>query len=147
MDFWHPEFYNGYKEIELTHGGHRNRLSTVFWYISDAIGGQTSFPKAVVDGSPSNQCSCSENMQCDTTCSSSNYNVKLADSIEYANSLDKLNVECSTKLSVVPKRGKCIIFYNLLPNGDGDAFSEHAACPVSEGTKWAVNKWVWSANR
>ena len=37
-----------------------------------------------------------------------------------------------------------IIFYSLLPNGDGDVTSQHSACPVTSGVKWAANKWVWN---
>mmetsp|Transcript_22672 Transcript_22672/g.66008 ORF Transcript_22672/g.66008 Transcript_22672/m.66008 type:complete len:106 (+) Transcript_22672:1212-1529(+) len=50
----------------------------------------------------------------------------------------------SRGLSVAPEEGKVIIFYSLKPDGSGDRFSLHSACPVREGAKWAANKWVWS---
>ena len=47
---------------------------------------------------------------------------------------------------VSPKKGKVIMFYSLLPNGMGDRFSLHGACPVEgKRPKWAANKWVWSS--
>jgi prolyl 4-hydroxylase len=48
-------------------------------------------------------------------------------------------------LQVKPEKGKVIIFYNMLPSGEVDPYSLHAACPVKHGTKWAANKWVWNA--
>ena len=46
-----------------------------------------------------------------------------------------------------PKRGRGVVFYSLLPDGFGDEYSTHAACPVTAGTKWAANKWVWNMKR
>ena len=52
---------------------------------------------------------------------------------------------CDQGLKVTPKKGKVIMFYSLLPNGMGDRYSLHGACPVEgERPKWAANKWVWS---
>jgi len=44
-------------------------------------------------------------------------------------------------------KGKVIVFYSLKPDGSGDAYSLHSACPVKEGLKWAANKWVWNVNK
>ena len=49
-----------------------------------------------------------------------------------------------TGLKVKPEKGKVIIFYNMLPDGNMDEYSLHAACPVKKGIKWAANKWVWN---
>ena len=58
------------------------------------------------------------------------------------------NANCGTKgLSVHPQRGKVIVFYSLNPDGSGDNYSLHGACPVKEGTKWAANKWVWNTRQ
>ena len=49
-------------------------------------------------------------------------------------------------LHVQPKAGRGIVFYSLKPDGFGDEFSLHAACPPGEGqTKFAANKWVHNA--
>lgn len=54
--------------------------------------------------------------------------------------------DCSVGLKVKPERGKVIIFYSLLPNGNVDPTSLHGACPVlKDGIKWAANKWIWNA--
>eukprot|EP00941_MAST-03F_sp_MAST-3F-sp1_P005544 g5544.t1 len=50
-------------------------------------------------------------------------------------------------LSVYPERGKVIIFYSLLPDGNFDENSLHGGCDVKEGKKWAANKWVWNKPR
>jgi len=40
-----------------------------------------------------------------------------------------------------PEKGSCIVWFNLLLNGEGDYDTMHAGCPVLSGNKWAVNKW------
>lgn len=44
---------------------------------------------------------------------------------------------------VVPKKGSAVLFYNLLPDGNGDDLSLHSALPCVEGEKWLANFWVW----
>jgi prolyl 4-hydroxylase len=46
-------------------------------------------------------------------------------------------------LKVKPQRGKAILFYNMLPDGNYDERSQHAALPVSKGEKYLTNLWVW----
>lgn len=46
-------------------------------------------------------------------------------------------------LKVTPKVGKAVLFYNLLPDGNYDERSHHAAMPVKSGEKWLTNLWVW----
>ncbi|XP_059398686.1 prolyl 4-hydroxylase subunit alpha-2-like [Carassius carassius] len=41
-----------------------------------------------------------------------------------------------------PKRGTAVLWFNLLRNGDEDARTLHAACPVFVGSKWVANKWI-----
>jgi len=36
-------------------------------------------------------------------------------------------------------QGACVIWYNLLKNGDGDVSTRHAACPVLVGSKWGTS--------
>eukprot|EP00056_Hartaetosiga_gracilis_P006292 m.95297 g.95297 ORF g.95297 m.95297 type:complete len:523 (+) comp12433_c0_seq3:152-1720(+) len=44
--------------------------------------------------------------------------------------------------AVQPGHGDAVFWYNLFPNGDGDAQTLHAACPVLKGAKWVANKWI-----
>lgn len=53
------------------------------------------------------------------------------------------NGETSKALEVKPEKGKAILFYNLLPDGNYDELSMHAALPVKKGEKWLANLWVW----
>lgn len=53
------------------------------------------------------------------------------------------NAKTSEGLKVVPKVGKAILFYNLLPDGNMDELSIHAALPVLKGEKWIINLWIW----
>ena len=44
---------------------------------------------------------------------------------------------------MTPKKGSAVLFYNLLPDGNGDDLALHAALPCNEGEKWLANFWVW----
>jgi prolyl 4-hydroxylase len=46
-------------------------------------------------------------------------------------------------LTVKPKKGKAVFFYNMLPDGNLDERSLHAGLPVTQGEKWMANLWVW----
>lgn len=45
-------------------------------------------------------------------------------------------------ISVTPKKGYALLFYNCLPNGNVDYASLHAGAPVQEGEKWIATKWI-----
>jgi prolyl 4-hydroxylase len=55
-----------------------------------------------------------------------------------------MNAETEDALKVVPQKGKAILFYNMLPDGNMDDRSHHAGLPVLSGEKWLSNLWVWS---
>ena len=40
-----------------------------------------------------------------------------------------------------PKRGKAVIWKNLLPNGEGNRYTLHAGRPPVKGTKYIITKW------
>lgn len=46
-------------------------------------------------------------------------------------------------IKVHPGKGSAVLFYDLLPDGNGDDLSLHASLPVLEGEKWLANFWVW----
>ncbi|KAG2512461.1 hypothetical protein JM18_008545, partial [Phytophthora kernoviae] len=97
------------KKIEY---GYKNRMITVFWYMSDvAKGGHTNFARAGGLPPPSS------------------------------------NKGCTQGINVAPKKRKVVVFYSMLPNGEGDPKSLHAGCPVDEGIKLSGNKWVWNKSR
>ena len=59
--------------------------------------------------------------------------------------------DCSKGLSVTPKRGDALLFYNLLPSRSnvahrtlGDNSTYHAGCAIIAGEKWVANLWFWS---
>ncbi|CAB1105756.1 unnamed protein product [Ectocarpus sp. CCAP 1310/34] len=60
---------------------------------------------------------------------------------------EKLLLQCRRHMVVAPKRGQAVLFYNQHPDGRKDLSSEHGACPVIEGQKWAANLWVWNGPR
>ena len=53
------------------------------------------------------------------------------------------NAETSSALKVKPEKGKAILFYNILPDGNFDELSMHSSSPVTRGEKWLTNLWVW----
>ena len=50
-------------------------------------------------------------------------------------------------LLVQPVKGTAVLFYNMLPDGNADVYSVHAALPTRTGDKWLANLWVWDAPR
>jgi hypothetical protein len=61
---------------------------------------------------------------------------------------EALTAMCRTRFSTKPKRGKAVLFYSQLPNGEEDKMAVHGACPVMrDSVKWAANLWVWNAPR
>lgn len=45
-------------------------------------------------------------------------------------------------LRVEPKRGRAVLFHNLLPDGQPDARTLHAGLPVQAGEKWLATLWT-----
>ncbi|CAL4081924.1 unnamed protein product, partial [Meganyctiphanes norvegica] len=50
-------------------------------------------------------------------------------------------------LALWPKAGAAAFWHNLLPGGEGDVLTRHAACPVLVGSKWVSNKWIHEAGQ
>ncbi|CAM9620482.1 unnamed protein product, partial [Phaeothamnion confervicola] len=60
---------------------------------------------------------------------------------------EKLIAQCRSRLAFKPKKGAAVLFYSQHPDGAVDNASEHGACPVIRGQKWAANLWVWNGPR
>jgi prolyl 4-hydroxylase len=45
-------------------------------------------------------------------------------------------------LSVPPRPGSGLLFFNCLPDGSPDALSVHAGTPVRRGEKWLLSRWI-----
>ncbi len=43
-------------------------------------------------------------------------------------------------LALWPQKGSAAFWYNLLPSGEGNYLTRHAACPVLTGSKWGNSK-------
>lgn len=52
------------------------------------------------------------------------------------------NGETPAGLTASPKKGKAVLFYSQLPDGNMDDLSHHAALPVTKGEKFLINLWV-----
>ncbi|CAE7596223.1 P4HA1, partial [Symbiodinium natans] len=48
-------------------------------------------------------------------------------------------------LSIQPEPGAAVFWYNLRPRGEGDELVRHGACPVTEGEKLIVTRWIHAA--
>jgi len=44
---------------------------------------------------------------------------------------------------ITPKRGRAVLFYSMLPDGNLDTRSLHGGCQVRRGEKWSANFWIW----
>jgi len=52
-----------------------------------------------------------------------------------------VNGETDKGLRVTPQKGKAVLFYSHLPDGNMDDLSEHAALPVTE-VSMSYSKWM-----
>ena len=64
---------------------------------------------------------------------------------------DVVMSSCERGLRVKPKKRAALLWYNMLPLGNGhearpDRLSLHGGCDVIKGEKWASNKWVYNHN-
>jgi len=46
-------------------------------------------------------------------------------------------------IQVIPKLGKAVLFYNVLPDGNVDDLSIHGSNKITHGEKRAANLWLW----
>uniref|UniRef100_A0A7S3LIY1 Fe2OG dioxygenase domain-containing protein n=1 Tax=Aplanochytrium stocchinoi TaxID=215587 RepID=A0A7S3LIY1_9STRA len=46
-------------------------------------------------------------------------------------------------IQIKPQAGDAVLFYSMLPDGNGDDLSIHSGMPVYEGTKYICNLWSW----
>ena len=51
------------------------------------------------------------------------------------------------ELSIAPKMGSALLFFNCLPDGAVDPRSRHAGAPVTAGEKWLATKWLRQSRR
>lgn len=119
-------FREGYENFDTALQGGTNRLVTMFIYLNDVSeGGHTVFPHSRVHKDDPGYVASSGTQAFDEmpACASSHV------------------------LSIRPKRGNAILFYNQHPDGTLAFESEHGGCPVVSGTKWGANVWIWSAPR
>ncbi|XP_016975112.1 prolyl 4-hydroxylase subunit alpha-2 [Drosophila rhopaloa] len=65
--------------------------------------------------------------------------------IFYANDVEQggATVFPKLKISVFPQKGSCLFWYNIFDNGNPDPRSEHLECPVLQGNKKVLTKWVY----
>jgi prolyl 4-hydroxylase len=55
--------------------------------------------------------------------------------------------KCHNSLAIPPQQGTAALFYSITPDGRIDPQSLHGACPVTKGTKWGANIWIWNRQR
>ncbi|XP_017058855.2 prolyl 4-hydroxylase subunit alpha-1 [Drosophila ficusphila] len=69
---------------------------------------------------------------------------RIATAMLYATdvSLGGTTVFTKLKLTVEPKKGNALIWFNLNNAGDPDPLTEHSVCPVVIGSLWTITKWI-----
>lgn len=115
----HHDFF----QLSTSPGSHevlkgRNRFATFFMYLNDVEqGGETAFPDALVS-----------------------HGDRLANRGADLCKSDEV-------LKVSPKKGRAVLWYNLLEDGNPDTHSLHEACAVEKGEKFGMNLWFWDPKR
>lgn len=54
-----------------------------------------------------------------------------------------VNAQYHEGISIPPKKGRAVLFYNMLPDGNVDDLSIHSSQPVTTGEKYVANLWIW----
>jgi len=54
-----------------------------------------------------------------------------------------VTAESHSGIEIIPKKGKALLFYNMLEDGNVDSLSQHASNEVLKGEKWIANMWIW----
>lgn len=107
--------------------GGTNRYVTVFAYLTDDFqGGQTVFPHVPKPGSSKCEPPAFEETSWEETMTKG---------------------MCTHSLAVEPALGDAVIFYSSTVNGRMDPLTEHGGCPVTNGTKFGANLWVWNRGK
>jgi len=122
-DYFSPNDYHKQPAmLQSVEFGARNRLATVFWYMSDVdAGGETYFPRALNEAG-------------------AEYNPWNGD-----------HEDCYRGIAVKPTKGNAVLFYGMTPDGRLDERSLHGGCPPRgdgpNNVKWGVNQWIWNQPR
>ncbi len=45
-------------------------------------------------------------------------------------------------MTVTPKKGRAVLWWNRAQNGTVDWRSRHVGCPLMQGEKWAATRWI-----
>ncbi|XP_076451239.1 prolyl 4-hydroxylase subunit alpha-3-like [Babylonia areolata] len=74
------------------------------------------------------------------------YGERLATFLIYLSDVEKggNTVFVHSRISVAPRKGKALFWYNFDPKLQKDFNTSHAGCPVMVGQKWIANKWIWA---
>lgn len=121
-----------------------NRFATILLYLSDLDpqhGGETVFVAAGPMGQTRE-----EQVDLDTAIRQLRAS-GMSNALEPGSWEEELAAKCRIRLTVRPRRGRAILFYSQLPDGQYDPYANHGACPVLQGEKYAANLWIWNAPR
>jgi 2OG-Fe(II) oxygenase superfamily len=121
-----------------------NRFATILLYMSDLEpqqGGETVFVAAAPTGQTRQ-----EQVDLDTAIRQLRAS-GMATQLQPGSWEEELAAKCRIRLTIRPQRGRAILFYSQLPNGQYDPYSNHGACPVLQGEKYAANLWIWNGPR
>ena len=117
-----------------------SRIATCYIYLSDAaVGGETYFPlaKKASGGRDSVPRACAGLDMIEVDQHAADIGSAQADF------LSSIEAELpSLGVTVRPKKGRAVLWWNKAEDGEVDWRSRHIGCPVVEGEKWGAVRWI-----